>query len=404
MGFFDRFRKPTPDRFAAQMIDGLRSAGLTEELRYDRAEFRILRFRDGEKVGESNLGNMYRTYLNEPRKARAGVLARCVRAVLSTARELPKDFESARPDVRLKLWSPAVLENIRIRAIVEGAETEGMDLPHELVGEHLAAIPVFDWPESSATINHETLAEWGVSVYEALEVGRENLAETTQGYMTIGEKVFIIATGDSYDAARVTLVDRIRDFKVDGQHVAMVPNRDHLIITGADDEQGLLMMAELASKRLEDAYSLSAVPLILDSDGWRDWMPPADHPLYRRFRDMELRWLGPMYEEQKQLLDALHEKEAIDVYVGTFGAVEKKGGDLVSYCVWGEGVHTLLPVTQKVVVMRQGEDKAVALGTWQRVQEVAGHLMERTDDYPPRFRVRDIPDQALLEAIGLAEM
>jgi hypothetical protein len=36
--------------------------------------------------------------------------------------------------------------------------------------------------------------------------------------------------------------------------------------------------------------------------------------------------------------------------------------------------------------------------------EVAGELMQRTDDYPARYRVRQIPDDAALEAIGVGEM
>jgi hypothetical protein len=45
-----------------------------------------------------------------------------------------------------------------------------------------------------------------------------------------------------------------------------------------------------------------------------------------------------------------------------------------------------------------------ALGDWGRVREVAGGLMEPTDHYPARYRVRDFPDAEALEAIGIGEM
>jgi hypothetical protein len=33
-----------------------------------------------------------------------------------------------------------------------------------------------------------------------------------------------------------------------------------------------------------------------------------------------------------------------------------------------------------------------------------GDLMELTDDYPRRYRVREFPDEALIDAIGSAEL
>jgi hypothetical protein len=47
---------------------------------------------------------------------------------------------------------------------------------------------------------------------------------------------------------------------------------------------------------------------------------------------------------------------------------------------------------------------AVALGDWACVIQVVGDLMEPTKDYPQRYRVREFPDQAALEAIGVGEM
>ena len=36
-------------------------------------------------------------------------------------------------------------------------------------------------------------------------------------------------------------------------------------------------------------------------------------------------------------------------FVASFSAVEKEGGEQVSYCVWGEGPDTLLPEAEMVV-------------------------------------------------------
>ena len=149
---------------------------------------------------------------------------------------------------------------------------------------------------------------------------------------------------------------------------------------------------------------MSGVPLVLDGDQWVDWMPPPSHPAYAQFKDLELKTLGPAYHQQEQLLDALHERDGIDVFVASLSTVQKKCGDLVSHCVCGRGVDTLLPIAQKVIlVSERGEDPA-AIGDWDRVREVVGGLMEETDDYSPLFRVREFPSEDALAAIGNGEI
>jgi hypothetical protein len=46
----------------------------------------------------------------------------------------------------------------------------------------------------------------------------------------------------------------------------------------------------------------------------------------------------------------------------------------------------------------------VALAEWSRVVEVVDDLMEATEHYPARNRVRRYPDRAALDAIGLARL
>jgi len=45
-------------------------------------------------------------------------------------------------------------------------------------------------------------------------------------------------------------------------------------------------------------------------------------------------------------------------------------------------------------------DQIVAFGRWDAVQNVAGELVEKTDRYPVRFRVRQFPSPEQLEQIG----
>lgn len=406
MGFFDKFLgRPSLEQFAAELMGGVRAAGETAELRFDPAERTILQFRDGEVVGVVNLGNIYASYCRLPRERRPDFVRTCVRMAMTRHRELPDDFEAASHDLRPRIWPRAAIEQERLRGLVDGKDGARLaDIPSEPIGEHLLACLAYDWPESVQSITTENLEGWGVTIYEAMEVARRNLEEATPTYSRIGENLYCFTSGDSYDASRLTLVDRIQELELAGKPVAIAPTRDHLYITGSEDERGLTMMAELAARDLGGPYTLSGIPLALTDRDWADWLPREDHPLHRTFRTMAARWLGGLYAEQKPLLEAFAARTGLDVFIASYSGVEKSGGAVVSYCVWGEGVDALLPVTDKVAFMKVDHESPIALGTWGRVVEVAGDLMEPTDHYPPRFRVRQLPDAAVLEAIGRGEM
>jgi hypothetical protein len=90
MGLFDRLRAdPSPEKFASLFIRALRSAGVTEDLRYDGAENRITWSRGGEPAGVTNLGNMYAMYVGKPRAERADYIRAAVRTARSARRSCP---------------------------------------------------------------------------------------------------------------------------------------------------------------------------------------------------------------------------------------------------------------------------------------------------------------------------
>ena len=399
----DRFRRrPTRDAFATALMRGLRTAGDTSELRYEPDVGRILRMLDGKASGVINLGNMFAIYSARPHAERADYLRNCVRSALTQFRELPDDFDSARPDLRPRIWSRLGLERARQEKRLDG----GFDvagLPSEPVGEHLVATLGYDWPESVQSINQANLDAWGVTFYEAMEVARDNLREATPGYAKVGDGFFAFVAGDSYDASRLVLSDLIATLEVDGDPVVLAPNRDGLLITGSDDEAGLAMLAGIGAQRLHEPYPMSGSPLILHHGEWLDWLPPAGHPLRRQFIDLRTDWLGPEYTQQKQLLDAIHEREGVDLFVASLSGLQRDGGERITYCVWGQGITALLPEAEKVVFI--ADDQAVvALADWDHVRAVVDHRMHPTEHYPARWRVDSFPDPAEVLALGKAEM
>jgi hypothetical protein len=325
-------------------------------------------------------------------------------------REFPEDFEAARPDLRSRLWTRAAVEQDRLR---RDLGDPGMaELPCNPVGEHLLEFLAYGRPNSLRWITAEELNAWGVNFYEAIDAARRNIDDLTTTYSRSGENLFCFMSGDSYDASRLMLIDRIHDLELAGKPVAMVPNRERLYVTGSENRLGLRLLADRAGKALSEPHSLSGVPLILDNGVWADWMPPEEHPSHGRFRKLQIRWMGALYAAQKELMDAVIQNQGIDLFVADFAILET-GDGASSLCVWSEGVDALLPFTEKVAFTRDVNGVPVpfaqasgelGLADWVRVVAVAGSLMKPTDCYPPRYRVREFPDSAALETIGLREL
>src|SRR5262245_13582423 len=401
MGLLDFFFPPlTPDKFAEMFIREMRRAGAKDDLVYDRELHRIVRgkAKDSSWIG---LTNFYKEYLSLPRARRRQHLVSRARMHVSKFDDLPDSFEEARSHLRPKLWVRAALEKLRLQVEVDGGDASKIDIPEYEVGSHLTASVAYDLPEQIASVSREQLEKWGISYYEALEIARENLEEQQFTFAQIGQGCYVSSNGDSYDSSRLLLPNLIERFKVKGDLIAMVPNRDNLLVAGSDDEQSLTIMLELATKALEDPRPMVPVPVRLDGDAWVDWLPPPEHPLAPRFQELARRFLYEEYSDQLGLLNKLHEQKAIDLFIASYSAVKKDDGSVFTYAVWSQDCHALLPKAEWLMFFR-GENDIPAVASWEEGEQVVGHLVQPTAHYPPRVEVSDFPTETELATVGKA--
>jgi hypothetical protein len=145
--------------------------------------------------------------------------------------------------------------------------------------------------------------------------------------------------------------------------------------------------------------------LRLVGDEWESWLPDPSSPAHAKLHELRLRTVGMEYNDQKELLDQIHQHTGQDLFVASFSAVQhKETGRITSYSVWSAGVDTLLPETDDVVLLRPdglaNKVEVVAAGSFQRVQDVVGDLMRPVGTYPERYRVLEFPSAEQLAAIG----
>jgi uncharacterized protein YtpQ (UPF0354 family) len=398
MGWFSSlFGPPSRDKFAKLVIARMRSAGIDYPLEYNVQDFSI----DGPKRSRIFLGNVYAEYCRVSSSDRERVLKNAVRTWATMGTQIPDEFEDARPDLMPILRSRSYLE-VGLRR-VQSEHAAPLEIPHEIVADSLCVMLAYDLPASMTTINDEQLEKWGVTFYEAMEVAKQNLEETTTTIAQMGS-LYIVANGDSYDSSRLLLIDKVRRLDLKGDPIVMTPNRESLFIAGADDQEALTIMAALASKELENERSISGLAFRLVGDEWESWLPKESNELWDVFNQMRLQTIGGEYAEQREYLQQKFNSAGRDLFLAQFsGILNQKTGRAESYCVWSKGVPTLLPRTDLIMFSLPGDDgqaKLAGKATWSDVERVVGRLLEYQDLYPPRWLVRDFPSDAELRELG----
>jgi uncharacterized protein YtpQ (UPF0354 family) len=389
---------PNKDQFAQLFIDGLRRAGEKRKLAYDQQERCVLLADDPGR--RTYLDNMYAEFSEAAEDSRATVLRRYVRCWFDEAKTMPDEFSAASHDLLPTVRARAYFETAAL--LMQIQDQAGSNGPvYVPLGEDLAISLVYDLPDSMRSIGQGDLDDWGVSIYEALEVARSNLQRLPYRFMgpKDGPGVYLSDTLDNYDASRMLLLDAIRQFRVRGDYIAMVPNRDTLIVVGSEDQDGLKGMAAVTKGVLQKARAMSGRALRLDGDEWTPWMPERSHPSYADFRMLEIQSIGYNYEEQRDLLDKLNKKTGKDLFVASFKASQDTvSGEISSYCVWSKGCHAWLPRTDRVVFFEDGRDQIVA--DWDRAMAVVGDLVKPLGMFPERYRVFEYPTEAQLAAVA----
>jgi uncharacterized protein YtpQ (UPF0354 family) len=386
------FGRLTPESFAKDVQNALRSSGEHRNIRYDPGEF-ALRIGDNQRI--LYLHNSYEMYKATSKSSRKAAMRQIVRSWFSTEKPHPEEFADLGPDLLPVVRSRSYYDLTELRLRLSGGELKS--LPYEILADHLAVGLVFDLPESMRSIPNEDLDRWQVSLYDALEKARQNLMEREHKVMQIGDGLYSSAAGDSYDASRMILLDLVRKLSVKGDFVAMVPNRDTLLITGSDDQAGLAIMSEYAKKALAQR-PITGIAFRLDGEDWQPWLPPTGHSLFSTYQMLHLQSIAQDYAEQKALLDKLHEKSGSDLFVASYSAGERDGV-IHTHCVWAKGVPTLLPKTDFVVCMKQQTAEGAMILPWSALVEVVGDLMKEEDIYPPRFRVESFPSDEQLKRL-----
>ncbi len=338
------------------------------------------------------LENMYLSSVGSPER-RDATIANAVSLLSVADFALPGDFAVAREHLLPRV------RDVASRGIGALGSELRLDAGVSPVVErpfagHLREVLVYDMESSVTDVTVEAAAKWNVSESELFLLARRNLASRSSAFVA-RDGMFVAEQGDTYDAARVLLVEE-QPFrsKLRGRPVAFLPNRTTLLVMGEDDVDAITRASD-ASLEAEGGYPISVQPVVATDGGWVTWRPtrPA---LAARIAGLRRAELQATYGEQKALLDALHARHGVDISVANL--LEK---DQRTLATWSEGVHSWLPEADDVAFSSEtAQGPLVRTASFETALKVMGGSMRRLPDLePPRWEVTTFPSERQFRAM-----
>ncbi|MFL6699938.1 MAG: hypothetical protein ACJ8GJ_22430 [Vitreoscilla sp.] len=386
---------PTLDKLARDVTRELHELG-AQELRVDLV-LREMTFRLHGGQMKLYLGNVLQDLRCSRRAARPALLKRFLDGMLSPEDSLPATYEDVRPRLMPVVRRRDDMGIVALAALgaTDDPARRFQPATKPLAGDLVIAL-VRDQPTSMAYVNERELPAWHVTFDQALDDALDNLRGLPEhgGWQQIGPGVWSGEWGDSYDSSRILLPDLIHRVGV-RDPVAAVPFRNALMLTSAGNEAGIALMARVIEEHVDDRQRwLSFQLLRLDNTQWRVHAPLVAVDAWHL---LNLRNAAAVNESQKELLDTLHARRGLDLFVASYQMMARDDLGALSFSVWAEQVDTLLPHTEFIVFHQCDRDAAgPLLVPWAEASAVVGELMEATEHAPERFRVRRFPDAAQL--------
>jgi hypothetical protein len=382
-------------RFALLVIEGLRRAGESRPIQFEKDRFRLV-------VGGNAfpLAGFYQEYRTASQQVRSGVVRR---AVQSWRVESPPQPFAA---ISLEHVLPIVVPRGVMELLELGAEGDEIAWPHNVIGEHLAAAIALPPLANAKPLSRDELANAGIDFETGWEAACARLRLTAKGdWRPIAHSCFACESDEGTAAARMLLAEEFAALPLSGEPVVIPASADLLLAADPGNPDALAKLAEQAHVEFQNARSISGMAYSWTGGRWAPWLPERGHPAFAAFKRLQLETRSRDYVQQKRYLEELGRKADEPICLASYSAIEDEHtGEPMSYTVWPEGLEILLPEADQIVFFQPDETgesgRVVARGPWDRVERELSDLMEPLGSYPPRWLVRNFPDAARLAALS----
>jgi uncharacterized protein YtpQ (UPF0354 family) len=401
MGIFDFLRRDTreltQEQFAAIALKRMAKSKLFSHLTYDADSFRIQLNDSRNFTMTFSLRNVYKDYQKADRKGRLGVLDKYIQA-FATPAEM-SNGEAALQHLMPVIRDKSMFEYVALTERLSGTRKPSNVVPSLPFFEHLVITLVVDSEHSTTSVNNGKLMEWNIDFPSALKIAIDNLRDRTESKFTpIGRGVFVSAWSDVFDASRLLLTDMLHRLPIKGEPVIAIPSRNHLLVTGSGNEPGVHDLIDIAADILaNDTRPLAAQLFHFQDDAWQ-LFDGGQHAREKLKKPEYMRRIGA-YTDQKKLLDQIHAKEKIDIFVASYRAYENPElGGLFGAAQLTRGVVTLIPKADYIWFYCP-QSKEIISVPWQAAERVLPVLSSESSYYPELFLVNEFPNDDQLTTL-----
>jgi hypothetical protein len=224
----------------------------------------------------ANLHNIYIDFGASKSSQREAELKKYATGIVAMQMALPTDYQIAKRNL-LPLVRSAIDEIDKLLHADSDKSKGSVQISKSLLADIVVQVG-FDSEFSIRRIEPEQLKDWGVTFEQALADAIDNLRDrTTDEWSNIGSGAFIGDWADHYDTSRVLLLDCLYRLPLSGDPVVLLPTRETILVTGANDDAGqtaLIAKAEEAMQKQPRRISMSM--LRYDGKAWHPFMPEGE--------------------------------------------------------------------------------------------------------------------------------
>jgi hypothetical protein len=383
-------------RFAAQVQAALRSRS-GARYTYVPGDFALLRPGTDHVVF---LANIFATCQNLPRHLKRQQIAGFVASLAEADEPLPTTFDQARTALMPVVRAMADWHAVQRHGGQQGRAV-ALSPPGIRIGEDLGVWLALDRPNSVTHLKSSTLDSWKVDFATAYAAAEENLrARTARPFERRDDGLYASNWHDAYDSSRLLLPELLRALPLEGPPVAMVPNRDWLLVADSAKPAAWEGLGALAAEIFALPRPLSAAVLQPGSRGWETMALDPARPEHRALLALQRRYLAGRYAEQKRQLDEERDSTGNGAFVASVFEVDDPAG-AYTLAVWGKGMRALLPRVDRLG-FKDSPESPVQQVSWNEAVRLAGALMQPMGWFPERWLVAAYPDPAVLARMARA--
>ena len=185
--------------------------------------------------------NIYQEWLKTDEPGRPEAIKR----IAAGFSQMPKDkqtLDEARKKLRPAVRAVSYFDPAQLKKMGSGSAAETTTIPYKRIGDGAAVAIAIDGQDSMAIATNKDLEDWKITIDQALAIAVANLGVDAK-FEQLEPGVWAAQMHDSYDASRIMLVEDIDKLGLAGGAVALIPNRETLLLAGKTDAKALMRIA-----------------------------------------------------------------------------------------------------------------------------------------------------------------